>query len=68
VLISTVIGADALYQAEMIVAQAGPVLLVVVLSIFLAEVHKLKTWSIFAGIACISLATVGLVALIPQVS
>ncbi|MEM9100632.1 MAG: hypothetical protein AAGC79_19165, partial [Pseudomonadota bacterium] len=47
VLISTVIGADALYQAEMIVAQAGPVLLVVVLSIFLAEVHKLKTWSIF---------------------
>ncbi|MEM9046548.1 MAG: hypothetical protein AAGC81_17845 [Pseudomonadota bacterium] len=64
-LLSTTIPGE---QLSLIVAQTGPVLLAVVLSIFLAEVNKMKTWSIFAGIAGISLVAIGLTALIPQVS
>ena len=64
-LASTVIGPT---EFGFIIAQTGPVLLALVLSIFLAETHKMKTWSIFAGIACISLVAIALTGLIPQVS
>ncbi|MEM8793125.1 MAG: hypothetical protein AAGE80_16010 [Pseudomonadota bacterium] len=67
-LLSTAVAAEMSPTAGLAIGQAGQLLLVIVLSIFLAEVHKMKAWTIFAGIAAISLVAVLLSGLLPGAS